>query len=104
MKTNNNDLAAVPSTALLGDFSESDYNALMYFCTESSPERWCEWEAKLNAIRYLYPEFIAALELKRKATSHFYAVVDAMKYPPNPGVLQPAAPAGREQRVVGGPN
>lgn len=84
MKEEPRDLPPVACTALLGDFSESDYTALMYFCTESSPERWCEWEAKLNAIRFLYPEFIAALELKRKATSHFYAVVDAMKYPPNP--------------------
>ena len=28
----------------------------------------------------------------------------AVRFTPNPGVLPPAAPAGREQRVVGGPN
>ena len=76
----------VASDALLGEFSASDFNALMYFCTESSPERWCDFEAKYPVIRDLYPEFAAALELKRKATSHFYAVVDAMRYPPNPTV------------------
>ena len=38
---------------------------------------------KLPVITALYPEFIEAYVLKRKAASHFYRVVNTMKYPPN---------------------
>ncbi len=76
--------ADVPSTALLSDFSATDYNALIYFATESTPERWCEWERKLPLIRALYPDFVAALELKHETARHFYRVIEAMEYPPNP--------------------